>query len=569
MCRPVGSANLRNGSRPRHVACTSLSRFGGTHLTAIDSTARADTDYANGQISDLEAVLDLLREPWVSIERAEETCHIDVHELRRSVSLTFAPRRQLDDGGDQGSLILVDLLRPRKGDIVDLEILNTGKPRAGRVSHDRHREISRGLIFLRFMSVWRSITLLNSTPETLSASMNKARTDLTRLPFVTAHEGVRLVETHFTRYGILRAVADAQDGTVNVAKMQGLYQLCRLLAIRYLVLAEVKVQGRESWQLNYEYHHTSRVSPDYTMEEQIDLPFAESSAARSRRPRAWLRGRFRRVFGAAPTWLRIHTPLAKRTDHYSLRVAAPENHFFSQALVLEDLSGAQDTRPPRSATAHNALSDGILVSVNFGRGVDTQFFVGSGRSADKRIYVGLVTKELPNHSAFRAALVLGITTSALIAFSLLAWAGAAAITEVASLVVALLAIGYLIIEAIMPRSGLQGAPILSGVLIAGSSGLSVLFSVWLVSLTASGPRPPWLDWGWGVLGPIWVFWTEWGAVCLIVIAFIGLITALVRCGGIVLAYVRVTESRPSYNNMNTEPEGLGHQNEIESTKRAR
>lgn len=371
---------------------------------------------------------------------------------------------------------------------------------------------------------------------------------------VTDQEGVDLVKKHFTKYGILRAVANAQDGTVNVAKMQGLYQLCRLLAIRYLVLAEAKVPNEGSWQLDYEYLHTSRISPDYKVDEQSELPFGDPAPARSRRPRGWWRGRVRRVFGAPPTWVRIHTPLAKRTNHYSLRVAAPENHFFSQALVLEDISSADGTKPPRSATAHNALSDGIIVSVNFGRGVDTQCFIGSGRHAEKRIYVGLVTKELPNHSAFRATLVLGITASVLVAFSLLAAAGATAITEVASLVVALLSIGYLIIEAIMPRSGLQGAPILSGILIAGSSGLSVLFSVWLVSLTARGPHPAWLDGAWDFLGPIWIFWTEWGAVCLIVITCIGFVCALIRCGGIVLAYVNVTERRPSYNNMDVAKE---------------
>jgi len=415
-----------------------------------------------------------MRDPTLRISQVHERCDFDDREFERNVRLEFNPRASEAISDEPNGAIYVDLVSPEKGALIDVQIAAGSNAR--RLSHDEHQAVSQYLIYFRFVSVWKSCRVPKRLQGQFMDEMNLALLSLLDLPRLPQKDAVELLNHWFDpERRALRPLLRAPNAQVNTDKMDGLFRLCEMLATRYLILAEFRPSSASNHTLEYRYRHASKDSPDRPPE----LP----PVRRISRLRAWaqlqrlkLNSYLRELFGIPPIHLRIHTPWAKRTNHYYLEVTAPVDYFFSAHLVLA---------APREEARRSELAPpnhDVRWSRNSNVGRRAYAFIQNGRleGSTRALFVWHQILELPGRSTFRVTLTSWVIAFALAALGALQLVGKDNVSDVPALVVATLSLVAFVLENAFPTKSLHGPPLVARLAPLLLLMISLLFAIWII-----------------------------------------------------------------------------------------
>jgi hypothetical protein len=462
-----------------------------------------------------ESFLHFMKEPADVIDRIDETCEIDGLEIKRRVRLVLGGKLVTAGKRRAPTTALVDIMHPRKGAMPDVSI--EMDPAAGRrLSHAQHLVVTQFLIHYRFMSVWNSAIVPDGESERFDERMSAAYLDLLKLPdaAVAAHprssnegrheprsEAEQILDRHF-KSGILEALIEVPGLKVDAEKAYGLARLCEELAERYLLLVEVAVSNTLP-VVEFTYRHDAT--------ESVDL-----SGRWAPLRRAW-----RARYASAPPAFRVHTPWAKRTDHYTFQLEPPPSYFFGAQVILTDQPGDSNTtfntRTARRPVAASRLLKFTKWSINTGQGARSTVFLSGGPQEAGRIYLGFLNLEIPGRSITRTANMAWFVAAAVATFSLLASAFHGPILEAMSLIVALVSIGAFASPAPAGR-GPIGTPLMSRILPVVLAFLAGWSSIWVLSraLTADAMPSELPNELVEFASSAWEGWQEYGAIPAVV-----------------------------------------------------
>jgi hypothetical protein len=502
------------------------------------TNASLDRDGPSVSAEDQEArlLLLLLREPQSVIQHIDEVWGIEEGQFTRKVKLTIDLDESEWSTDAHDSSFVIDLLRPQKGSLPDIQILSGG---ARRLTHNEHVELSKFLIRYRFLSVCESILFAKAPGADYYQKIVDAITDLERIPEAAPTEARAIYDANFVHLlnnpqapMTLKALEGQAVYSSSSERMYGLQLLCDMLCECYLIL--VRTVGRKVDRVVLEYEYTHDVS---------ELP-ASSPTTGSKRSAVIhrLAANYRGLFGVTPNWFRVHIPLAKRTNHYTLKVTPPEDYFISNKFILEAIS-QEEKHKVKSASAKIA-DDRVKWAFTMGRRRVSQFFIGNGPYLTKRLFLGLILKELPARSMFRAAAILILGTLVLVGFTVLTLGGSGKTIDTASTTVALLSLASLWMQAAMPRAGLLGAPILARSATLLASVVSIMFCFWLLSHDLERSKfPDWLQ----KFARFGHYWKDWAGIGLSAILLVGTLWVIWQCISITRAFLRVTNDQDKHN----------------------
>lgn len=441
-----------------------------------------------------ESLLRFMRDPADLLESVSESIEIGSRELRREVTLRLRP----GSFGRKQKWAYLDVLHPRKGGAAEIRVDSPDEV-ARIASHSDHLAVSTIAIQVRFLSVWRSAIVPAGHQAAFRVAMLSAFRDLARLPELSESKARDLVDLHFDYpSGILRAVRAAPGTVIDATRMNGLFELCKRLQNRYLVLLKVKAASAPS-SVVFSY-------PNAVDEYDVRKPGTQNPRPLSRHL----------SHATPPGSFRLHVPWAKRTHHYELHVDAPEGYFFSRQVLLAGTAAKTKVIPDSSPA---------MWSINTGQGRHSTMFLGSASAERDSIHAGLQSLEIPGRSTSRAFMLGVFVTLVLAGFALLAWATAGPIMPTASLVVGLLAVGALVVTPPI-GPGVLGFPLLSRFTPAFLAVVSVVFIFWLASLDAVPSFAIGHDPVGTVLRALWATWCLAGGWALVAAALV----ATVRMG---------------------------------------
>jgi len=404
-----------------------------------------------------------MRDPASIITAIREELTFDHEEVRRNVEITLRPARKRDDGKD----LYLSLLNPKKGVLPDIRLEESGRT-CRIVPHPEHVRVSQVMLYRRFFSVWKTISRPEATPSDVLASLDERMFDillkLLQLPSMSPDDADSLVKELFVD-SCLAAVLDAPGVEYDRKRMHGLHALCEELALRYPYLVAYTAQKGTPTMIAYSYRQPTGAMP-------------ERAPTRGRKRR---REGFRRLHGLPPTSIRVHTPLAKRTDHYSITVSAPDEYFISSGKVLTE--SPAESGGAKSGDLAFAVPTELQVAYARGRGRRLRTFISGGATWQSRLYLGWTLEELPDRSTMRAfiAALLSATFMGVLGWiALFSTSDGLRNSDLPALVVSLVSVAALLSESMMPRGGYLGAPILAryGMLLTGVTTLA--FALWLV-----------------------------------------------------------------------------------------
>lgn len=449
-----------------------------------------------------EQLLAFLRDPPRILNKVHEQMGLDANELTRTVTCTF------DDVA--GPTLVVDLLRPRKGDIPRLEVLES-TAKARRLTHEEHGRLAKELLALRFSKLLDSIRLDSDDAEDaarLSEEMIAALHQLTALPDLDEHRANAVLAKLWVPANLgsdaLMVLAPMASRNVicDVQCLSLLRQLCQMLATRYLALVELSgIDGRQV-ELKYCYHHAVSQSPD--------RPRAVPIRPLSKEMWRTVANRYLRRY---PTSVRIHIPLAKKAVHYSAEVTAAPSFFFWRAGALADPSPDSNSamlQAPESARWSSTLHNGRCAAL----------FLQKGSEEAQRLYLATQLAEDSNLSAAHNAVITSFITMVFFMF-----AGFAAITDRynaawGALIVAVLGLAIGLVRDHFENPGILRTPLQSIAIRIFIAYSIAIYAGWLVSLGSTFE-------GHGFAS--WVFdrWLQFGGLAL-AIAMLGVSVAAWR-----------------------------------------
>jgi hypothetical protein len=409
-------------------------------------------------------LLALMREPHKYVSQVDEVCEsLDGMVHARSVSIEFHPGSANDSDG----FIYVDLVHPKKGALLDLKLF--GDPRVVRkLNHFDHLTLSQFLIYYRFDTVFDSCHVRLDHEESFLGRMDEALVVLLKLPEAEPDLALSLLADVFDlQERALNAVLQTPDIAVDPVKMAGLFRLCEMLASRYLVVAELKAGDEKDVLLEYRYTQSVEDTPDLARRLP---PWRTRQGLRINR---WFRG----TFGVPPISTRVHIPWAKRTDHYSLQVGAPEGYFFSAHEIVAS--------PHETDGRYQLLSpsDEVKWSRNTNLGRRAHAFVSQGRLEDngRSLNVWYQVLERPGRSTLRltvTAWLLFVASSVVFAATIFGRGSPA--NDVPALVVASLSLVAFIVEATLPSVGPYGSPLVVRVGSICLTALALGLALWVM-----------------------------------------------------------------------------------------
>ena len=442
---------------------------------------------------DERLLLRLLREPESIIQRVEETCEIGGATITRRVDVLIDPA--VTTGG--ADHIYLDLVHPEKGLMHKLSLDESFGAQI--VDHDTHRRLARAMILYRFGTVVQSI----SNPETVAGParwlMLQLMLELGSLPYQTRTDAEKNLRRHFDgkRLRLFEELKRTAGMNFKKKRVGALYRLCKRLTYKYLLLARVPVDPKDGGRVRFSYDH------------EISEPDIYREGWRRFAPlRRYL------WFASSPTAFRIHTPWAKRTNHYSMFIEAPPGQFFSTTTLLEQTATSDEANAvtPLSVVDYNW-------SMNGTQGRVVNVFMGGARTTVNRLFVGIRMLELPGRSTSRA-LALALSVALLLSvFTMLIFVSTGPIVDAAAIVLALLAVGAF---ASSPPPGdlVLGPPILSRVASLCLGFACTVFVLWYTSLVSDVSE----DWiaaevrdG---LQATWLTWKYWGWLPLVAGAWV-------------------------------------------------
>lgn len=473
------------------------------------SPRRGDAPTASSSSDEVLArsLLRVLGNPSSVLADGHEVVHLAEQRLTREVRLELAP-------APAGSRVVIDVLRPAKGQLANLEVRDSNM-QWQRLRHDKHQAISKQLIAVRWTALLAAMRAANGAdlPDDLWNRLDQILVQLVAIPsdnLATARQRL----TYAWRQTDSHSDPNAKSPTLDVAhqydqlfaqprvasQMSRLYKLTSMLAGRYLVLVELthSAAGQPGW---IRYVHQQRMSEHQRAELDI------SREANDKRQVGW-KARLRGTFGSVPQTIRVHVPLAVKCAHYRFDMEAPQAYFFWWGGLLKDALVDGLSRNDRRALLVD--NPGVRWASGLGHGQRLMVFVDHAPLSLRRPYIGAEVMERPGGSALSAfvlsllVLVLGLGATALGYLDPSGGAdGAAFVVGAAGLVAASA-------SAWISDRGLLGAPALPRMLSVLGSLASGLLALWLLSKNGHPASPNWtqgIDWlaaGCRVFGWAWI-----------------------------------------------------------------
>ena len=325
------------------------------------------------------------------IKKVEEQVEQDLGRLTRYTRLHVEIPEVTDAPAEvTNEMPFVYVLRaPRRGDlwtVRDLDVNCTTSCRT--LGHEEHVLHCGELIFARFWSLvlpWVHGSGGSASRKDFERRFGLAYDEckgLMEIPRLEPADAQRRLKAHFTETGRLAAMPRLRADPVIERR---LYKLCQTLAERYFVCVAFECDAGQS------------VVIDYTVEDvlpDVDLNYKTHSSGRSR---------LRIAFGAAPTALCFHAPLARATPSYDVRLTTTSTAYVHDQMFLE--------RDPavRDEVAYRAIPEGPETHVKTWRqpaGTSTaHMFLAHGNGAARRVYVGIKVFERLPGSTGRAAFI--------------------------------------------------------------------------------------------------------------------------------------------------------------------
>lgn len=456
-----------------------------------------DSDYTG-------RLLRYLRAPSEALDRADEQLDLSGDEVKRTVLCVFKSGA-LEEGA------VVDLLRPKKGSISELEIVDSSA-NFKRMPHHQHVSISRDLVYRRFTQLLRTVAV----PSGATYHRDEVLAELVAF----LQDAVGVIEVHpddaelkmaemwvevrgsGMRYMSARRIAKFDGLSVDPRELAWLYSLCKMLSTHYLSLYQVGSVG-EVVSVTYRYSHALSRSPE---EKRIG------------KPTKFFRAGTRRLLQSLPVDARIHVPLAKKANHYSMMMAPPKHYIVYKAVVLADVTNEQ-RRPEgigrlwhRNKSGVSTVREGWSATLKHGR--SAAVFVGNGSKHPDRLYLGLKFAAEPWGATARTLMStsLQLVTFAVFAFFLVG--ATPPPTGVSALTVSVLALMASLIRDEFPSDSLFQSPLQSKIVRLLSMYSVVPFVGWILS------RGTTYHWGWQWFARAWPYWTTYGGLAL---------TALMGC----------------------------------------
>ena len=440
-----------------------------------------------------ESLLAVMRDPVDVFESVREHCAIGLGELERSVTI------QLSDkflGRAGKSPIYVDLVHPDKGG--DLAIDFLGSVGVERVSHDEHTAVASLLILYRLDTIDRQASFLTTDAEEgYGEAIFDAMWDLPTIPYLSPTRAREVFERHFDvkRRQLLRANVDV-GVSIPQDLIEGLFELCRRLAGKYLVLVKISPKALEHNRFSYLYSH--EIS-EYRLRRRVQGKLGQQIEIE--KP-----GRMRHIkYASAPAAFRVHVPWVKRTNHYSFDLQAPTGFFVWRLVLLEK----DPDRGLRSWRADEGTDP--RWSLDSADGRRAMAFVANGRASRVPVYLGIRQEELPGRTVARAFRLAWLVLMVLALFS----AGALLTTGgdlagVAGLMLAIMAFGAFAAAA-PPGPGVVGNPLLSRFAPTALAFASVWAALWLGSRQLQwNAFPTNLTWLEPARDVLWSAWLSFG-----------------------------------------------------------
>lgn len=466
------------------------------------------------------ALLDVLREPASIISAGNEAVEVADRRLIRDVRLEFVPSRAR-------TAIYVDVLRPHKGQLANLELKDSNAP-VRRLSHDQHRTISQSLVRARWLELAATIMGESGPIEVTTeqwARLVEVLRVLSGVPAANAGQAAKLLAEVWCLKSSDRGTPNSSvvslyerfeprlssfpDELMASERVQRqlllLYKLALLLAERYLEVVEIgPTRSEESVWITY--RHQQRMS------ERGGNEGGSRSTGEDKHPRG-LSSRIRAYLGAAPQTVRVHVPLAIKCAHYRFDLEAPSNYFFWWGGLLSDI--LPEGQYPSDRDALLVRNESTKWASGLGHGQRLMVFVGSTSDALSRPYVGAELMERPGRSTLGAlilssiAFVLGLGV-ATIGYLDDAVAGAAA------LVVSVFGLVSASAEALVPERSFPGSPLLSRLSGISTAMICGILSLWMLSRAAPSSLSAEM---WKGASEVWDGWVSWGAPVLLGLLF--------------------------------------------------
>ncbi|WOQ17592.1 hypothetical protein [Raineyella sp. W15-4] len=364
------------------------------------------------------SLLALMREPERHISQVREVCEITGRLDTREIEIEFSSKASSSSLETHQSPAVIDIAHPKKGKLLNFEILSPPE-QATRIDHASHIWVAQYLIYFRFMSLIRPITLNDHSDSDFSAPgvdstlehLLDALETLLKIPQENNVAKARLA---------LDSVFKVEDGEPELLpelkipftadRIKGLYALCEMLTERYLVLIEVEQHENRPCLLRYRHSHAIEEYNQHPVRARIGGLSAAWNSAKNF---------FRAFFGVPPTHMRIHVPWAKRTSDYKLFCEAPREVFITHHRIRAH------KRTPEGDSFDTLPGEGVLWSRNSSSGINAHCFIGNGyrERADHALHVTF--QHVENLGGPSLRLVIASVTMMVVMWALyiLPWAG--------------------------------------------------------------------------------------------------------------------------------------------------
>lgn len=457
-----------------------------------------------------------MRSPRDVISHVSETCVVGDEEIERFLEVGIKPNSLARTGG----AVYFDLAHIPKGALIEVNI-DPSSP-AKKVNHDDHLSVSAYLIGYRFLTVWSSAVVSADDLLEFTASMDEAQAALILLPYQKTDTAILTFNQYFDSDSkALRAVLAIPGVVIDVVKMQALFSLCKRLVRRYLLLVETKVKKGEVAELRFNY-----------IQQLTEYQIARDGKEIERPKRRHFN------YASPPSSFRIHTPWAKRTDHYIFKMDPVDGYFIARQFIL--LKG------PRGLVRLKKSSPKVKWSINPNQGRRTHLFINGAASMREPIYIGIQNLEIPGRSTSRAFSLSWLVFLAVLSFELMALYLTGPLGESASLILALAAIGAFA-SAPTAGVGVLGFPLLSR-FVPRALGFALAFMIlWVTSRTQTAQpvvhelfTPEFM----AILRVSWDSWVYFGGIPVVVFTLALACRVSLRRRALIKNYARAWETAP-------------------------
>ena len=476
-----------------------------------------------------ENALAFLRDPARILVAVEESLEDQGTEIERTV------RARLNLHTDESIFIAQ---KPKKGVLVSVSADHEqGPTRVERLSHNEHKQVEQWLIFYRFWSWWQTIDTDPGNMETISRLNPIILRKILSIPLMKeelAHEviwevfgvsvagGERIKNTGDFLVKRLKFGRGSQDAVASAHYDQGQYEnlvrLCIELASRYYVAFRIRyVDEKYAGDVYFTYRYRQHYRIKW----------------------GGLLGRARSRHGGAPPAIRVHTPLARMTDHYSVSMPAKEGYYFSaQNVLLQDSIHKGATT--KDFAGRNSTKETLKVADNFWReiagGSIAHLHVDASDKAAAKFFVGLELAERPPGSEGRAYGVVRVALFATLLLCIWKYANPES-APVAALLASLLTIGGLAVQSSSVEIPLYEAPAVPRWIIFIQAHLSILFAVWLLTTPPIQYRHP------SMWNSFCYLWATYAGAAIVIVLFAMLIVTRTRVSRAQSYYERAVLNR--------------------------